>query len=87
MFWDIVGILAALCVVVSYMPQVVRSFKTKQMDDISLPFLLIIAFGVFLWIMYGTYLGDALFIYANICILCMSLSLVLMKIKYSVLNK
>lgn len=83
MFWEIIGILATLCVVVSYIPQVVKSFRTKKMDDVSLPFLCIVTFGVFLWLLYGTYLGDALFIYANAGILCLSLSLIAMKINYS----
>jgi MtN3 and saliva related transmembrane protein len=83
MIWELVGLAATLCVLASYLPQILRSYRTREMDDISLSYLSIIAVGIFLWLMYGIHIQDGVIIWANAFILSFALSLVLMKLRYS----
>ncbi len=83
MLWELVGTVATLCILVSYVPQIVKSYRTRRMDDFSLMYISIISFGVFLWILYGAHAQDPIIMYSNIFILAMSLSLVGMKLYYS----
>lgn len=86
MFWEILGIVATLCIMVSYVPQIVKSYRTKKMGDISLAYLGTIAFGVFLWMLYGFHIEDPVVAYANVAILALALALVAMRIHYSGLS-
>jgi MtN3 and saliva related transmembrane protein len=86
MFWEMLGLVATLCIMSSYIPQIVRSYRTKRMEDISLAYLSIIAAGVFLWIIYGIHISDPVIIYANVAIFTLAVSLILMRIHYSGLS-
>ncbi len=83
MFWEILGLVATLCIIISYVPQIRRSYKTKSMKDFSIVYLCVIAFGVFLWMLYGMHINDAVVTYANVAILGLALSLIAMRIHYS----
>jgi MtN3 and saliva related transmembrane protein len=83
MFWEMIGIAATLCILSSYVPQIVKSYRTKSMKDFSLLYLLIIALGVFLWILYGVHIGDQVVIYANVTLLAFTAALIVMRIHYS----
>ncbi len=83
MFWEMVGIAATLCILLSYVPQIVKSYRTKSMKDFSLLYLLIIALGIFLWILYGVHIGDYIVIYANVTLLAFTASLIMMRVHYS----
>ena len=78
-----IGLVATIFIMISYLPQVLKSYRTKRMDDISLIYLSVIACGVFLWILYGWHINDPVVFYANIAIFSLAVTLVLMKIYYS----
>lgn len=65
-----IGLLAAFCTTVSYVPQVMKCWKTGKTDDLSLKTFSILAFGIFLWVIYGLLQGDAIIIFANGTSLC-----------------
>lgn len=83
MFWEMVGILAAVLISIGYIPQIIKGFRTKKLDDLSLLFLLIIGTGIFLWLLYGLHIQDRIIIGANIVGLSQNVILILMKIHYS----
>jgi MtN3 and saliva related transmembrane protein len=60
-----IGLLAAFCTTVSYVPQLMKCWKTGKTDDLSLKTFLILAFGIFLWVIYGILQGDVVIIFAN----------------------
>ncbi len=74
--WKIVGISAATLTMFSFIPQILKSFKTKSVKDVSLITVLQLSLGVFLWILYGLHLRDAIIILAN-CITLFSLIILL----------
>jgi len=77
-----VGMLAAVFTTVAFLPQVIKAFKTKHTKDLSLVMYLLFSMGLFLWIVYGFYLGSIPIIVANVITLVFSLFLVGLKIIY-----
>ena len=60
-----IGLLAALCTTVSYLPQVKKCWETGKTGDLSLRMFSILAAGIGLWIVYGVLQSDAVIIIAN----------------------
>lgn len=83
----ILATLATLCVVSSYIPQLVKGYKTKSLKDVSLLFLIVIIIGTILWIAYGFINKDYIFLIANLIILLFAFCLIVMKIRYDSKNK
>jgi MtN3 and saliva related transmembrane protein len=50
---EIVGIAAGICTSISLLPQLIKLFKHKKAEDISLFYLVILFIGLSLWIWYG----------------------------------
>ena len=61
----VVGLLAACCTTLSYIPQLKKCWDTGSADDLSLKMFSILAAGIALWIGYGVLQGDAVIILAN----------------------
>lgn len=65
MIWRIVGSAAAFLTMLSFVPQIAKSLKTKSVRDISIITMFQLSLGVSLWILYGLYLKDPIIIIAN----------------------
>ncbi|TMJ03689.1 MAG: hypothetical protein E6G97_08450 [Alphaproteobacteria bacterium] len=61
----VIGLVAAFCTTVSYIPQIRKIWATGETHDISLKMFLILAAGIALWVLYGVLRGDAVIILAN----------------------
>jgi MtN3 and saliva related transmembrane protein len=78
----IIGLIAATLTTASFIPQVIKSWKDKSAKDLSLGMVLIFCSGVILWLVYGILNGDAPLILSNTVTLVLSLTLVILKIRY-----
>jgi MtN3 and saliva related transmembrane protein len=78
----IIGYIAGTLTTASFIPQVIRSWKLKETRDISLAMLVLFAFGVILWTLYGIWIGSPPIIVANVVTLCLILFLLWMKIRF-----
>ena len=78
----IVGVIAGALCTVSFLPQVIKVFKTKHTKDLSLATFLLLSLGIFLWLMYGILIGQLPVILANGAILPLAVLILIMKIKY-----
>lgn len=76
------GLAAGICTTASFIPQVVKSWKTKETKDLSLIMLILLAVGVGLWLTYGILTKDMPIILANIVSFPFTLSLLVIKIIY-----
>jgi len=65
MQWEIVGFGAALLTSFGFLPQVIKIYKTKSVQDISLIALIQFAIGISLWLSYGVHLRNIVIISAN----------------------
>jgi MtN3 and saliva related transmembrane protein len=64
-FETIVGLVAAFCTTVSYIPQLKKCYVTRKAGDLSLKMFLILALGIGLWCLYGGLKGDWVIMIAN----------------------
>lgn len=50
---ECLGFVASLLTTVAYLPQVVKTWRTRSADDFSLPTLSMLVAGIGLWTIYG----------------------------------
>ena len=74
------GFLAGLLTTSSFVPQVVKSWRTRSVDDLSLGMLLLYNAGVAMWLAYGWLLHAAPIIAANGVTLLLALALLGLKV-------
>lgn len=60
-----IGLMAATCTTIAFMPQVVKTWKARTARDLSLGMFLVFALGITLWLIYGLMIGDIPIIAAN----------------------
>jgi MtN3 and saliva related transmembrane protein len=82
MFWTILGSTAATLTMFSFVPQIIKSFKTKSVKDVSEITLFQICAGSTLWILYGIHLKDKVIIIANIVTLITLIVLLVLYVHY-----
>jgi len=78
----ILGLIAGLLVTVSMIPQLVRTFRMKNADGISLLFTLLLWTGMGLWLAYGISLDLTQVIIWNAVGMASVSTLIIMKIRY-----
>jgi MtN3 and saliva related transmembrane protein len=61
----LIGVVAAFCTTISYIPQIRKIWATGETEDISLKMFLILTTGIALWVVYGVLQTDAVIILAN----------------------
>ncbi len=79
---EIIGGCAGILCTISFLPQVIKIFRSKNTKDISLLTFSMFAIGVFLWFIYGMLIKDMPVIMTNISIFILALLIVFMKLKY-----
>jgi MtN3 and saliva related transmembrane protein len=79
---DTIGIVAGILVMSSSIPQIIKSYKTKKMSDLSIYLMSLIASGLFLWIIYGLIRSDMVIIGTNAAGLSLNVTLLAMKLRY-----
>ncbi|MFG6686940.1 SemiSWEET family sugar transporter [Mariniflexile sp. HNIBRBA6329] len=79
---EIIGFSAATLTTAAFLPQVYKTWKTKDVSGLSLPMLFMFFIGVFLWLVYGVYKESPSMISANAVTVVSAFFLVYFKIKY-----
>lgn len=79
---DLIGAAAATLTTVSFVPQAVKTFRTRDVSGISLGMYSLFATGVALWLVYGLMLGEAPIYVANAITLALALAVLVMKLRY-----
>lgn len=83
MIWiTIVGIIAAIITTIAFLPQAIKTIKTKQTKALSLGMLSVQATGNFMWLLYGFLVYDIPIIFANIITGSLVIVILFYKIKY-----
>ena len=80
--YTIIGLAAATCTTLSFLPQAIKVIKTRQTKDLSLVMYSVFTLGVFLWLVYGILVKDAPLIIANIITGMLAAIILIMKIRY-----
>jgi MtN3 and saliva related transmembrane protein len=74
--------LAACCTTIAFVPQLVKTWKTRSTADISLGMFLVLVIGIILWLAYGMLLGDVPLIVANGITLVLAGIILVFKLRY-----
>ena len=77
-----VGFFAGLFTSGAAIPQVFRTYRTKQARDLSMWQLVLLTLGMLLWLVYGISLNDLPLICANIFSIVCYTTLIGMKLRY-----
>ncbi|VFJ14329.1 SemiSWEET family sugar transporter [Candidatus Nitrosocosmicus franklandus] len=78
-----IGLLATAFTVASTLPQISKALKTKDTEDVSIRFLLVLIGGLFLWVMYGIGRSDIVIVIGNLIGMSLNIFMLLLKVRYS----
>ena len=79
---DLIGTLAAVLTTISFLPQALHTFRTKDVRGISLGMYSAFTLGVALWLIYGLLLGAWPVVIANVITLGLASAILVMKLRY-----
>jgi MtN3 and saliva related transmembrane protein len=80
---DIFGYFAAMLTTAAFLPQLIKTLKTKKADDVSLTTLIMFITGVLSWIIYGYEISSTPILIANLITLILNLLILISKIYFS----
>jgi len=78
----IIGLVAAFCTTLSFLPQAIKAIRTKHTRDLSLLMYSLFTSGVLLWLIYGILRNDWPVILANGVTLLFAATILFLKIRY-----
>lgn len=79
---DLLGYIAGILVVISLVPQVMKSWRTKSTTDISFWRYFIYIIGLILWILYAILIKNGPVAVMNSAGLLLALFIFVLKLKY-----
>ncbi len=79
---EIIGLIAATLTTIAYVPQVIKTWKTKDVSTLSLTMYIVMFLGVSMWFTYGVLLKSIAIVLANIVTGILTFTLILLKLKY-----
>ena len=79
---DLLGYLAGTLTTAALVPQVWRTFRTKDVSGISLRMYTIFTIGIAVWLAYGFLLKEMPMLVANSVSLVLACAVLVMKLKY-----
>lgn len=80
---DILGYVAGLITAFTFLPQVIKTWKTKSAKDVSLAMFVIALTNQILWLAFGMLRDDPVIIITNAVMLFMTSIMISLKLKYN----
>ena len=80
---EIFGYIAAILTTAAFLPQLIKTLKTKKAEDVSLVTLIMFILGVLCWIIYGYKISSIPILLANLITLLLNLLILISKIYFS----
>ena len=78
----VIGIVAGILILSGWVPQIVRGYKTKRLNDVSAYLMILIFAGAALWLVYGMALDDVYIMGVNLAAMVLTMIVLSMKLKY-----
>ncbi len=79
---EIIGLVAGTCTTISFFPQVIKAYRSKETKNISLAMYIILASGLFLWMVYGILIAAFPVVLANAVSLVLASIILILKNRY-----
>lgn len=80
---EIIGLIAATITTSAFVPQVYKTWKTKDVEGLSLTMYSVFFVGVVLWVVFGYLINSISVFLANFITALLVLLLIIFKIRYS----
>ena len=78
----IIGTIAGILILSGWVPQIVKGYKTKKLNDVSAYLMILIFAGAALWLIYGIALDDIYIMGVNLAAMVLTMIVLSMKLKY-----
>ena len=77
-----IGLAAAICTTISFVPQLIRVWRLRSAREISLTMFLVFSLGTLLWLLYGIFIHSVPVILANAVTMALSLAILALKVRF-----
>jgi MtN3 and saliva related transmembrane protein len=78
----LIGLLAATLTTGSFLPQVIRAWRTRSTRDVSGWMFVLLVTGNALWLIYGALIGDLPLMAANLVTLALAGTILTLKLRH-----
>ncbi len=78
----VIGIVAGILILSGWVPQIIRGYRTKRLNDVSAYLMILIFAGAVLWLIYGMALDDNYIMGVNLTAMVLTMIVLSMKLKY-----
>jgi MtN3 and saliva related transmembrane protein len=79
---QLIGLAAGSFTTIAFLPQVIKTWRSRSAKDLSLGMFSIFCLGVALWLIYGLLVQDVPVIAANILTLMLASTLLFFKLRF-----
>ena len=79
---QLLGLTAGSLTTIAFLPQVIKTWKTRSAKDLSLGMFSLFCLGVVLWLIYGLMVKDVPVIAANLLTLMLAATLLFFKLRF-----
>ena len=82
----ILATVAGIMILSGWVPQIIKGYRTKKLDDVSKYLMILVAVGAFLWMIYGIEKDDPYIIGVNVAAIVLTMIVLSMKFRYKKYN-
>ncbi len=79
---DTFGFIAAALTTIAFLPQVIKTWRTKKAEDVSITMLLMFITGLLFWIVYALKMNALPVLIANIITFILNVTILTLKLIY-----
>ncbi|HEX7015714.1 MAG TPA: SemiSWEET transporter [Cyclobacteriaceae bacterium] len=79
---QMLGLVAGACTTIAFLPQVIKTWRSRSAKDLSLSMFSIFTLGVGLWLIYGLLDNNVPVIAANLITLMLAATLLVFKFRF-----
>ena len=83
----VIGTIAGILILSGWVPQIIKGYKSKKLDDVSAYLMILIFAGAVLWLIYGIALDDVYIMGVNLAAMVLTMIVLSMKLKYEKARK
>jgi len=76
------GLMAGGCTTFAYLPQVIKTWRTRSTHDVSRGMFVLMVAGIVLWLAYGILQNDLPIIVANVASLVLTTTILYFKLRF-----
>lgn len=80
---DMLGMIAGTLTTIAFIPQVVKTWRTKSTHDISYGMFVLFSIGLLTWLVYGLMIDSLPIIISNVVTLVLALVILGLKFRYN----